>query len=84
MQSERNSLQNGLGEARHALAAAREQHERHALEHEAEAKAREAAVTEAKAKELSDLREASLRCGLVPVPLYRVAVDGACITAYGG
>ena len=66
LQSERNSLQNGLGEARRALAAARELHERHALEHEAEAKAREAAVTEAMARELSDLREASLRCGRVP------------------
>ena len=61
LQSERNSLQNGLGEARRALAAAREQHERHALEHEAEARAREAAVAESKARELSDLREASLR-----------------------
>ncbi|KAL4433886.1 hypothetical protein ABPG75_000327 [Micractinium tetrahymenae] len=60
-QGERNSLQTSLGEARRAAAAAREQHERLVLEHEADAKAREAAVLEAKARELADLREAGLR-----------------------
>lgn len=60
-QSERNTLQASLSEARRAGAAAREQHERLLLEHEADAKAREAAVVEAKARELADLREAGLR-----------------------
>ncbi|KAL4419535.1 hypothetical protein ABPG77_005766 [Micractinium sp. CCAP 211/92] len=60
-QGERSSLQASLGEARRAAATAREQHERLLLEHEADARALEAAVLEAKAKELADLREAGLR-----------------------
>ncbi|PSC69139.1 spindle assembly abnormal 6-like protein [Micractinium conductrix] len=60
-QSERNSLQTALAEARRSGATAREQHERLLLESEADAKAREAAVTEAKGKELAELREAALR-----------------------
>lgn len=75
-QSERNSLQTSLGEARRAAAAAREQHERLLLEHEADARAREGAVLEANARELADLREAGLRCEAGGAGLHGVSRAG--------
>ena len=62
-QSERNSLQNSLGEARRAQAAAREAHERHLLEHEAQLQAAEAAAAEARVREVAEVRDAALRWG---------------------
>lgn len=47
---------------RRALAAARQEHERHLLEHDAELKAAAAAAAEAKAAELAEVREAAARC----------------------
>lgn len=76
LQGERNSLQTSLGEARRTAAAAREQHERLLLEHEADAKSREAAVLEAKARELADLREAGLRCGAGGAPPWHAGIWG--------
>lgn len=60
-QSERNSLQTSLGEAKRALAAARESHERHLLEHQAELKSCEAAAAEARTREVAELRDAAAR-----------------------
>lgn len=61
-QSERNSLQTSLGECKRALAAARETHERHLLEHQAELKSSEAAAAEARTREVAELRDAAARC----------------------
>lgn len=60
-QSERNSLHTSLGEAKRALAAARESHERHLLEHQAELKSCEAAAAEARTREVAELRDVAAR-----------------------
>lgn len=56
-QSDRNALQASLTETKRLLASTKEQHDKHMLESEADVKTKEAALAEAKAKELNDLRE---------------------------
>lgn len=78
-QGERNSLQGSLAEVRAALTAAREQHERFALEHAADAKAREAALLETKSRELAEVREAAARCeGQIGTALWYL-LPAACL-----
>lgn len=75
-QSERNSLHTNLGEAKRALAAAREAHERHLLEHRAELKSCEAAAAEERTHEVAQLRDAAARWEAVGVAASRCCSAG--------